>query len=103
MAIGHNDVRNLVTGNDDRLLRIPVTGAMFYACHDGVTFIIHGVRFRKDQPSTMTRSSVSYPPVPTRLFLPPLTLLTLSTLWDFCQLFQRVFKKFRALTLYDTL
>lgn len=38
----------VVTGNDDRLLRISVTGATLHAGDHGVTFTVYGVRFRKD-------------------------------------------------------
>jgi hypothetical protein len=38
----------VTTGNDDRLLRISVTRATLYAGDDGVTFVVDGIRFRKD-------------------------------------------------------
>jgi hypothetical protein len=43
MPIDYMPVRNA-----DHLFRISVTGAKLYAGDDGVTFLVDGIRFRKD-------------------------------------------------------
>src|SRR5262249_61878607 len=38
----------VTTGNGNRFLRVSVTGTTISAGDDGVTFIVYGIRFRKD-------------------------------------------------------
>lgn len=49
----------VTTGSNDRLLRISVTDASLYAGEDGVTFVVNGIRFRKDGPLGKLRETFS--------------------------------------------
>lgn len=54
------EVGDIVTsGNADRLLRVLVAGVTLYASDKGVTFVVHGTRFRKDGTLGKLRETVS--------------------------------------------